>query len=158
MNAPDWFLPVQRPRTKNSRSVCHPATATSDPVFLALIERARFLDALDSELRDALPPQLASRCRLANAYDTRLVFLASSSLVAARLRLLQNELLQCANRKSGVRYEKLTVKVAPVPPVPPETAPQKPLSNAAASHLTQAARLLADPELRDLFLRLASLA
>ena len=132
--------------------------AVGDPVLVDLIERARFLDALDLALRDALPPQLASRCRLANAHDTRLVFLASSSLVAARLRLMQDELLRCANRNPGGRYEKLTVKVAPVPPVPPETAPQKPLSNAAADHLTQAARILADPELRDLFLRLASLA
>lgn len=132
--------------------------AVADPVLVDLIQRAKILDALDSALRDALPPQLACRCRLANAYDTRLVFLANSSVVAARLRLMQDELLRCANQNHGGRYEKLTVKVAPVPSVPPETAPQKPLSNAAASHLAQAARVLADPELRDLFLRLASLA
>ena len=91
--------------------------AVGDPILVDLIERARFLDALDSALRDALPPQLASRCRLANVDDTRLVFLASSSLVAARLRLMQDELLRCANRNPGGRYEKLTVKVAPVPSV-----------------------------------------
>ena len=50
------------------------------------------------------------------------------------------------------------VKVAPARPVPPEPRPPKPLSTAAAAHLGESAAFLADPELRDLFLRLASLA
>jgi len=59
---------------------------------------------------------------------------------------------------SGLKIEKFAVKVAPLPPVPPGQIRRKPLSNAAAEHLKAAARSLADPELRAVYLRMASLA
>jgi len=131
---------------------------SDDPLLAAVLERAKKLDALDRALRDAMPPALAGRCRLANVRGSCLVFLATSSAVAARLRLEQNELLQHAAQATGKRFDKIAVKVAPMSPVPPEAAPPRPLSSAASGHLSDAARVLADPELRDLFLKLASLA
>jgi len=70
----------------------------------------------------------------------------------------QAALMAEARLVSGLKIEKFAVKVAPLPPVPPEQTRRKPLSNAAAEHLKTAARSLADPELRAVYLRLASLA
>ena len=59
---------------------------------------------------------------------------------------------------SGLKIDKFAVKVARLPPVPPEQTRRKPLSKTAAEHLKTAARSLADPELAAVYLRLASLA
>jgi hypothetical protein len=128
------------------------------PALAGLLDRARNLDALDKALRDTLPAALADRCRLANTPEARIVFLVSSPSVAARLRMLQPQLLDTANRVTGQRFDSLTVKVAPTRSVPPDPQPRKPLSPAAAAHLGETATFLSDPELRDLFLRMASLA
>ena len=128
-----------------------------DPVA-ALVKRARALDALDRQLRQPLPDSLRSQCCLASLEAGRIVFLASSSAWAAKLRLLQNAILAQARVISGLPVEKFTVKVAPLPPRPPRQTRRKPLSSTAAEHLKTAARSIADPELRAVYLRLASLA
>jgi hypothetical protein len=148
---------MPRPPDRSPSQPRRPQAELSDPVLAGLVARARELDALDRTLRGALPPQLANRCRLANVDGSRLVFLAHSPAVAARLRQLQAELFRHAAETTGQRFDKFTVKVAAVPAVPP-AAPLEPLSPAASAHLAETARLLADPEMRDLFLRLASLA
>ena len=124
----------------------------------ALVSRARALDALDRQLRQPLPDPLRSQCCLASVQSGRIVFLASSSAWAAKLRLQQNAILAQARVISGLPVEKFTVKVAPLPPRPPRQTRRKPLSNAAAEHLKTAARSVADPELRAVYLQLASLA
>jgi len=124
----------------------------------ALTARARALDALDHKLRQPLPDPLRHQCRLADIRAGRLVFLASSSVWAAKLRLHQAALLADARKVAGQPIEKFTVKVAPLLPLSPEQTRRKPLSHAAAEHLKAAARSVADPELRAVYLRLASLA
>jgi hypothetical protein len=124
----------------------------------ALTARARALDALDRQLRQSLPEPLRSQCCLASVDAGRVVFLANSSVWAAKLRPYQNALLAQARVVSGLPVEKFTVKVAPLPPRPPRQTRRKPLSNSAAEHLKAAARSIADPELRAVYLRLASLA
>ena len=124
----------------------------------ALTARARALDALDHKLRQPLPDSLRHQCQLADIRAGRLVFLASSSVWAAKLRLYQTALLADARRIAGQPIEKFTVKVAPLLPLSPEQTRRKPLSHAAAEHLKAAARSVADPELRAVYLRLASLA
>ena len=144
------------PRPSKSRSTaklvgeCGPVTA--------LIARARALDALDRQLRQPLPEPLRRQCCLASLQSGRIVFLASSSAWAAKLRPYQNALIAQARVISGLPVEKFAVKVAPLPPRPRGQTRRKPLSPAAAEHLKTAARSLADPELRAVFLRLASLA
>jgi len=128
------------------------------PPVAALTARARTLDALDHKLRQPLPDPLRHQCRLADIRAGRLVFLASSSVWAAKLRLHQAALLADARRVAGQPIEKFTVKVAPLLPLSPEQTRRKPLSHAAAEHLKAAARSVADPELRAVYLRLASLA
>ena len=123
-----------------------------------LAVRARALDALDGKLRHLLPATLARECRLANLRNGRLVFLASSPAWATRLRLHQEALLAEARAAVGDTVGQLVVKVAALPPVPPEPARRKPLSAAAADHLRTAAKSIRDPDLRALFLDLASLA
>jgi hypothetical protein len=124
----------------------------------ALVARARALDALDRQLRQPLPEPLRSQCCLASVDAGRVVFLASSSAWAAKLRPYQNALIAQARVVSGLPVEKFAVKVAPLPPRPPRQTRRKPLSSNAAEHLKAAARSIADPELRAVYLRLASLA
>jgi len=123
----------------------------------SLARKARELDALDRALRQTLPSPLREQVRFANLQDGRLVFLAPTPALAARLRLLQTQILSTA-RAIGTYASAITVKVAPPPPT--ENAPDrsKPLSPAAASHLRAAATSTTDPELRALFLELASFA
>lgn len=123
----------------------------------SLAKKARTLDALDRALRQTLPSPLREQVRFANLQDGRLVFLAPSPALAARLRLLQAQILSTA-RAIGTYANSVTVKVAPQPPT--ENVPDrlKPLSPAAASHLRAAAAVTTDPEMRELFLELASVA
>jgi hypothetical protein len=58
----------------------------------------------------------------------------------------------------GTSASSVTVKVAPQPPVATAPDRSKPLSLAAAAHLRAAAASFADPEMRELFLELASFA
>jgi hypothetical protein len=88
----------------------------------------------------------------------RVVFLASSPAWASRLRLQQAALMTEARAALGDVVERFAVKVAPLPSVPAERTKQKPLSAAAAAHLRMAAKSLSDPELRALYLHLASFA
>lgn len=123
-----------------------------------LAARARALDLLDGKLRHHLPETLARECRLADLRNGRLVFIATSSTWATRLRLHQASLLTEARAATGDTIEYLVVKVAPLPPVPSEPAKAKPLSTTAANHLRSAATTMEDPELQALYLGLASLA
>ena len=124
----------------------------------ALADRARVLDALDERLRRLLPAATARETRLADVRNGRIVFLASSPTWASRLRLHQADLLAEARTALGSGVERFAVKVAPLPLVPSEPARAKPLSTTAANHLRSAAKTIADPELQDLYLKLASLS
>ncbi|MBS0558278.1 MAG: DUF721 domain-containing protein [Proteobacteria bacterium] len=128
------------------------------PAVAALAAHAKALDALDRSLRQCLPDPLRRQCCLADLRAGRLVFLASSPAWAAKLRFHQTALLAAARLTTGAPVGKFAVKVAPLPPVPPEQTRRRPLSHTAAEHLKAAAHSVADPELRAAYLRLASLA
>lgn len=146
-------LPIQRKRRASSFM---PIAECADLETLGA--RARALDLLDGKLRHHLPVALAHECRLADVRNGRLVFLATSAAWATRLRLHQAALLAEARVACGDTVEHVVVKVAPLQPVPPEPARRKPLSATAANHLRTVAQTIPDPELRALYLDLASLA
>jgi hypothetical protein len=125
--------------------------------FATLAKRAGVLEALDRALRQTLPSPLREQVRFADLRNSRLVFLASSPAWATRLRLMQTQILAAAHA-IGTSASSVTVKVVPQPPLVIEPERSKPLSPAAAAHLQATAASLSDPELRDLFLGLASLA
>lgn len=125
--------------------------------FATLARKAGMLEALDRALRQTLPSPLREQVRFANLRNDRLVFLASSPAWATRLRLMQTQILASASA-IGTHASSVTVKVAPQPPVATQPDRSKPLSPAAAAHLRAAAASLTDPELRALYLELASLA
>jgi hypothetical protein len=124
----------------------------------ALADRARALDALDERLRHLLPAAVARETRLADVRNGRIVFLASSATWASRIRLYQSSLLAEARVALGDTVERFAVKVAPLSTVPPDPTRPKPLSSATARHLRTTANTLSDPELRALYLKLASIA
>jgi len=143
------------------RSDTHPAgpkPALECVALGALADYARALDVLDRRLRRLLPDALARETKLADVRGGRVVFLASSPAWASRLRLHQAALVAEARAALGDVVERFAVKVAPLSSVPPETARPKPLSAAAAKHLRAAAKSLSDPELKALYLHLASFA
>jgi hypothetical protein len=125
--------------------------------FAALARKARELEALDRALRQTLPSPLREQVRFANLHDGRLTFLAPTPAMAARLRLMQTQILAAA-RAIGARAWTVSVKVAPPLPVEVLSDRSKPLSATAALHLKAAAASISDPGLRDLFLQLASVA
>lgn len=149
---------MPQPPSKPRRRATHgPKSAADCGPIASLAARARELDGLDRRLRQSLPAVIREQVRLADVRDGRLVFLAPTPAWASRLRLSQASLLDTA-QALGTRAQSVVVKVAPLPPAPAEPAYGKPLSAAAAVHLRSAASALSDPELRDLFLSLASVA
>ena len=147
-------LPVQSPASPDPRSF---ALWANDGSLGSVVERARMLEALDRCLRQSLPESLRQQCKLANVRSDRLVFLVSSPVWSAKLRLHSDTLLGAA-AAVGLQVVALTVKVATMQPVPPDQTPRSPLSPAARDALRAAAGAVADPELRDRLLRLASVA
>jgi hypothetical protein len=149
-------------RKATSRMPLHaltPPTHADAPRIAGLVERARELHAIATAVSAALSPTLAAECEVANVRGSRLIVLVRSSTAAARIRLLAPALLDAARRSSGLALESVTVKVAPASTVPTVTTAAAPsLSPAAAAHLKHAADSVADPELRAVLLRLASLA
>jgi hypothetical protein len=125
--------------------------------FATLARKAGALEALDRALRQTLPLPLRDQVRFANVRNERLVFLASSSAWASRLRLMQTQILAAADA-IGTSASSVTVKVVAAPPAAPSPPGGRELSPAAASHLRAAAAAQPDAELRALFLSLASLA
>ena len=149
---------MQRAAPATSRRAGHGPRALADcGSFATLARKADALEALDRALRQTLPSPLREQVRFANLRNDRLVFLASSPAWASRLRLMQTHILATAHA-IGTSASSVTVKVAPQPPVATAPDRSKPLSLAAAAHLRAAAASFTDPEMRVLFLELASLA
>nr|WP_239947495.1 DciA family protein [Dyella terrae] len=104
---------MQRDAPKPSRRTGSGLKAITEYGPIAsLARKARKLDALDRALRQTLPSPLREQVRFANLQDGRLIFLAPSSALAARLRLLQAQILSTA-RAVGTYANSVTVKVAP---------------------------------------------
>ncbi|KAA2284937.1 DUF721 domain-containing protein [Arenimonas fontis] len=130
--------------------------ALSGTGLAGLVERARWLAALDPMLRRSLPATLADQCRLANVDENKLVFLVSSPVWKAKLRLHADALLDAA-AAAGLEARSLVVKVAPPEPVfPTESGQPKPLSEAVRDALRATAHSVSDPGLKAQLLRLAS--
>jgi hypothetical protein len=149
---------MQRARSTASNHAAHgPKSIVDCGSFATLADKASALEALDRALRQTLPLPLREQVRFANLRNDRLVFLASSPAWASRLRLMQTQILAAAHA-IGTSASSVTVKVVPQPPVASAPDRSKPLSPTAAAHLRAAAASLSDPEMRVLFLELASLA
>jgi hypothetical protein len=141
-----------------SKSPLQPALGTVVSGDLgSVVERARMLEALDRQLRQSLPASVAPHVRLGNVRDGRLVFLVSSPVWKAKLRLYA-DVLRDAAHAAGLTPSGMTVKVATMLPVAPAAASHAPLSPSARETLRAAAGAVADPELREQLLRMASLA
>jgi hypothetical protein len=151
------FLLMQRDLPASSRTGHGLKSITDVGPVAALAKKAARLEALDRALRQTLSSPLREQVRFASLRDDRLVFLASSPAWASRLRLQQAQILAAA-RAIGTHASSVIVKVAPLPPPDPQPEQSKPLSAAAALHLKAAANSIHDPELRAMFLELASIA
>ncbi|MFT4197773.1 MAG: DUF721 domain-containing protein [Pseudoxanthomonas sp.] len=122
----------RRPSTPRPALEAALTSSGSDPV-----RRALMLDALEQQLRPALPPGLAAHCRLANLADGRLVFVVDSPIWHARLRLAADALIEQA-RSLGVPASTLAVRTARAPLQPP--APASPAGREASPVAREAIR------------------
>lgn len=148
-------LPDTR-RNEPAHAVDATRTARS-PSLHSLIERATHLRRLDARLRCQLSEPWAAWFHVANVRSDTLVLVTGQPAVAARLRADQSRLIALAAALWPEPIRQLVVKTIPDYSAPSEE-PAKPLSAAAAKHLRAAAAATDDPELKDLWLRLASLA
>jgi hypothetical protein len=145
-------------RSRNPLAHAVDATRTArSPSLNSLLERGANLRRLDSGLRRQLSEPWAPWFNVANVRSDVLVLVTGQSAVAARLRTEQVRLLALASPFWPTPLTRLVVKTVPEFSDPSET-PAKPLSPAAARHLSAAAAATDDPELRALLSRLASLA
>jgi len=146
------------PDSQKKRKAPGPKPVAQCAPVLALSARARELDELDRRFRQALPAPLNERLRLAGLRGDRAVLLAPSPAWAARARTATPRVLAVL-RTLGISADSILVKVVSEAPVRGEpVASVPPLSAASARHLRLAAKAISDPDLRDLFLELASFA
>ncbi len=122
-----------------------------------LVARARELDHLNRRLRPHLPPVLAEHVTLAGLRNDRAYLLAPTPAWAARVRMEQSRTL-AALRAAGIAAAAITVRVASTPAVIGDRKTAERMSHATAQRLRAAAASMTDPELRALFLELASCA
>ncbi|HXH00816.1 MAG TPA: DUF721 domain-containing protein [Xanthomonadaceae bacterium] len=110
------------------------------------VRRALWLDAMDLQLRAALPSTLAAHARLANIDGEKLVLLVNSPVWRARMRLAAPDLLRAA-RSIGLEVRQLVVKTSLLTaPHPGGDRPPRPRSAAAGRALRDALDCLeADP-------------
>ncbi|KFN51276.1 hypothetical protein P873_03145 [Arenimonas composti TR7-09 = DSM 18010] len=140
----------------SARPPRQPLEALAGSGLANLVDRVRWLDALDRVLRQSLPATLAGQCRLANVDENSMVFLVSAPVWKASLRL-HADVLRDAAAAAGIPARTLVVKVAPPEPVVP-TGPDrsKPLSEAVRDSLRATAHSVSDPGLRAQLLKLAA--
>ncbi len=134
-----------------------PVAITDCAGLSKLFSQAHELETLDRHLREPLPHQLSEQVRLASIHGSRIVFVASTSAWASRLRMQQRRILETA-RSLGIAVHSLRVKVTPLPAPTPAPALRKPLSATAAIHLQEAAAVSSDADMRSRLLALAALA
>ncbi|MBS0432790.1 MAG: DUF721 domain-containing protein [Proteobacteria bacterium] len=143
------------PRTRKASS---PKPIAQCAPVMALSARARALEELDRRFREAMPPPLNERLRLAGRRGNHAVLLAPTAGWATRARAAAPRVLAIL-RSLGINADSILVKIVPETPAAGDVrASLPPLSAASAQHLRQAAKAMSDPELRDLFLELASFA
>lgn len=122
-----------------------------------LMPRAAALLTVRKALSAALPDHLLRSVAIANYRQGKVVLLAASSAVAARLRLLEPRMLEVLSG-CGVNVTGLTVEVQPARVPRAEGVEQKArrLPSPAARALDRASRRLRDGELRRIVRNLAA--
>lgn len=146
-----------RSPARQSTEASGPLQASQDGDLQRLVERAGRLAELDALLQDGLPAALAGQVRLANVRGQTLVFIASSPVWKAGLRLHAESLLARA-AAAGLAVRALAIKISALPDAPSAHASaHRPLSEAVRAQLQAVASSVSDPALRAQLLRLASL-
>ena len=136
----------------------HGYVDASEPLTRLQQQVAR-LSALQKVLDTALPPPLASACRITNLKTEELIISTHSSAVAVRLRQLTPSLLT-RFAQAGHIIRSIRIKLSPAASTalyqPTSTAPERHISSEAKAQLTRfAATLPAEAPLRLALERLA---
>lgn len=92
-----------------------------------LFHKADILQQLDTEISTLLPPNLASKARVANINRYEVVIHISSAALLTRLRLQQQTLKQKINQRfTWANIEKVIIKVRPEKMQPSKPEKDKP--------------------------------
>jgi hypothetical protein len=122
----------------------------SDPSLQPVIAKARDLHALHNLLLRFLPPELARQIRACNRKDDKLVILAATPAIAAKLKLL-SESLRKFLLKQGLEVNSVFVRVQPDAELQRHKTPEKKaaLSPAGVGALRQLHGRLRDSPARE---------
>lgn len=143
---------------KQNRSGCDkPVPVASCLQSLAIGSHAAHLAQLNRQVQRHLPAALAGHATLANIRDGCATFVVASPARAARTRLQQGQLRDVL-QAIGLHVNSIEVRVVQPERAPRERRKSSPLTGATAAHLRAVAASMPDPELRDQYLALASLA
>ena len=109
-----------------------------------ILRRAMWLEAVDRQLRSALPVSLAGRVRVANLAQGRLSLRVDSAIWHSRARLQQGDIIEAA-RSVGLDVQTVHIRVAEATaPLYPEPA-ASPASEDSRAALAEALALLKKP-------------
>jgi hypothetical protein len=149
-------MPPLKPYTMHSQRNAGDFLERAEEVG-GLMPKARKLLQLRRILQQALPPNLARSCSVANAGQGKIVLFAGNSVIAAKLKLLAPA-LRDHFVKCGVEATSLVVQVQ-APEFTREAGPkQAVLSDAAAESLRELSAQLPDSSLKEAVASLAARA
>lgn len=109
-----------------------------------ILRRAMWLEAVDRQLRSALPISLAGRVRVANLAQRRLSLRVDSAIWHSRARLQQGDIIEAA-RSVGLDVETVHIRVADSTPLPSPEPAAHPASEDSRAALAEALALLKKP-------------
>jgi hypothetical protein len=147
--SPDRPLPPRDTRGPTPLSQCGP--------IADLTARARELDSMSSQIVALLPPPLREHTGFAGLRNDRVLLLVESPAWATRVRMEQTRIL-AAVHSLGLAATSVTVKVAPFRASDVDIATSRQVSPHTAQRIRAAAAAIADPDLKAVFLDLATLA
>jgi hypothetical protein len=111
---------------------------------------------VNSLLQILLPSPLKQHVWATAAEGTTLRLLTDGAQWATRLRFHQRELLKQLNTEPELAFKKIEVRIASQLELSPKTpATERPLEPGARKAIREAAKALSDPELKEIFERLA---
>ncbi len=109
-----------------------------------ILRRAMWLEAVDRQLRSALPISLAGRVRVANLAQGRLSLRVDSAIWHSRARLQQGDIIEAA-RSVGLDVQTVHIRVADSTPLPSPEPAARPASEDSRAALAEALALLKKP-------------
>lgn len=122
----------------------------------SILRRARYLQALTSELRGQLPAPLRNHCAVAGVSDGTLIVCADSAAWAGKVRFYGPALIAHLKKRPRLHdLRQVRVKISPPPAGQPAPAARTAISEHTAAVIENCATAVTDIPLQNALLRFA---